>query len=255
MGSPKTPFGSFAFTSLLTSSNIEVIESHFTKLAEILREFYPVVKIPRKEAFQRFNWVLSGDNPEGIKGDYSFQTGTDDILDHWNVICYRTQIPHLETGLSSERQDTRIMNPRLAYRLVEGKLATVVVHKNSVEARQNFFSRLFGFNVPTTIVGEMTGLYVIFKFDSIPFLQKKWKWEVFKEDSFRFSEFFAEISTSLSATPTGPIVTIPFDRISPMRQFVSKCDSDLMAAMTKSQLEQTLALIGVSPAEWFGHSR
>ena len=252
MGSPRTPFGSFAFTTLLTSPSIEVVATHFSQLAETLREFYPIVRISWEEALQRFSWVLSGNSHDRLKADYSFQAGTDDAFDQWRVIFYRTQIPHLESGLSFGEQNTTVIDPKLACRLVQKKLATVVVYKKSLETERSFLSQLSVPNVQTSIVGEITGLYLILKFDSIRSLQRKWKWEFFQEGSFPFSEFFSELSAKLSATNIEPIVTIAFEKMDPLRQFVANCDSELRTALTRSKLEKTLALINVSFNEWFG---
>ena len=249
MGSPGIPFGSFSCTTLLPGPDIEVVAAHFSQLAETLKEFYPVVGISWEEALRRFSWVLEG--RERIKADYSFQAGTLNKPDKWKVIFYRTQIPHLESGLLVGDQNTTVAT-ELASRLVENKLATVVVQKAALEEQRSLLSRLAGPNVGTSLIGEVTGLYLISKFDSIPALQKKWKWEVFKGDSFRFSKFFAEILSTLSTQNPRSIVTLPFDQMGPLRQFVASCDSQLRTALTKRDLERALAWIEVPFDEWFG---
>lgn len=250
MGSPRMMFGDLWFASVCTSIKPEDVSVYFTKLAETLSGFYTATSISTAEVNDRFSWFLSEQNSEKPFAEYSFHVGTSDEADHWKTIVYRTQIPHIESGFSPDQRKTAPVNPKLIYRLIEKQVAAIAIYKDAGQVKGSVLTQVFRSNAGMTIVGEVTGVYLISKIDSISSLHKNWGRNFF-QNSYQFPEFCDRIEFQLRALSGERIITIPFDRIRPLRQFVAKCDSLLQASMTKSQLEKTLASIGVSMDEWF----
>lgn len=251
MSSPIIQVDRFAFTSLLPEVNPEIVEFHLTKLAETLREFYPIVEISPYEILAKFRQLLAGHNSRMIYGRQWFHVGTGDQADSWVMVLYLTKVPHIETGIVETRHVPAPVDPQLAYKLVERGLASTVTCRMNPGARRGLLTRLFRPNKGLHDVGEVTGTYLIAKIGAISTLRKKWKWEALEENVSWFSELFAEVARILRAANTESTVTIPLHPDRFLRDFVARCDTQVRAALESSRLEQQLAAVDVTLDEWF----
>lgn len=251
MPSPIIQVDRFAFTSLLPEVNPEVVEFHLTKLAETLRDFYPIVEISPDEIMAKFRQLFADQNSRVLYGRQWFHVGTGHQVDSWVMVLYLTKVPHFETGIVETRHVPAPVDPQLAYKLVERGLASTVTCRIDAGARRGLLTRVFRPNMGLHDVGEVTGTYLIAKIGVISTLRKKWKWEALGENVSWFSEFFSEVARILRAANTESTVTIPLHPARFLRDFVARCDAQVRAALESSRLEQQLAAVDVTLDEWF----
>ena len=252
MPSPIIQVDRFAFTSLLPEVNSEIVEFHLTKLAETLREFYPIVEISPDETLAKFRQLLARHNSTMIYGRQWFHVGTEHQADNWLMVLYLTKVPHFETGIVETRHVPAPVDPQLAYELVERGVASTVTCRMNPGAKRGLLTRLFRPAMGLHDVGEITGTYLLAKIGAISTLRKKWKREALEENVSWFSELFAEVARILRVANTESTVTIPLHPDHFLRDFVARCDTQVRAAALESSgLEQQLAVVDVTLDEWF----
>jgi len=248
MGNPIVEFKELSFIYFLRNVSAAGLEHYCSAFNRIFQREYQDVSFRSAQLVEKFQSALF--DTDRVRTTFSFDVSKRDVQEFWKLRLQTTLISHFEGGVVKKTPDNGKITWDIARLLLREGVADVITITQYEGGKKKWSLFHKSADAPVLdLMGGIAGIYLLLKIEAIPALRKKMKWETSDHD-FDFYKFAEVIRASFDEKDSKQIVTIPFNDVYALKNFVADCDNKLLSRMTSKELNDLLASIEVSSNSW-----